>query len=303
MNLLTARGESGGKRREARRRRQIRGPHRVGVRASSRRASLRDAPPEVETRGALLAEAWSIAATAAGAPSPRARVPAVRGDVDGLRRRARAGRGRRGRARGELSAGPAASRRRREGHLVLERTSPSGGGAAPPPLADDDQAAVERVLTRALRRERDPRREGLGSFRVGRRVRRARRDAARCRPRLVFSQRASCVFVRRRARRTVSRDARFGRRASYVPRGAVSGKPSRARVRAARAAAAAHESLGSAMTFANSVPNETDRLLVRYVRVNVRFLKSRSAFREALRFLASARVAFAARTPRSGRWR
>ena len=167
-------------------------------------------------------------------PSPNALVvPAVRGDVDGLRRRARAGRGRRGRARGELSAGPAASRRRREGHLVSgtdlsvrrRRRAAAAGGRRP-------SRGGARADSRVAERER-PRRQGLGSFRVGR-VRRARRDAARCRPRLVFSQRASCVFVRRRARRTVSRDARFGRRASYVPRGAVSGKPSRARVRAAR---------------------------------------------------------------------
>ena len=193
-------------------------------------------PPEVETRGALLA--GGVVHRRDGGwrkPSPNALVvPAVRGDVDGLRRRARAGRGRRGRARGELSAGPAASRRRREGHLVSgtdlsvrrRRRAASAGGRRP-------SRGGARADSRVAERER-PRREGLGSFRVGRRVRRARRDAARCRPRLVFSQRASCVFVRRRARRTVSRDARFGRRASYVPRGAVSGKPSRARVRAAR---------------------------------------------------------------------
>ena len=230
-----ARGESGGKRREARRRRQIRGPHRVGVRASSRRASLRDAPPRA--RDARRPARRGVVHRHDGGwrkPSPNALVvPAVRGDVDGLRRRARAGRGRRGRACGELSAGPAASRRRREGHLVSgtdlsvrrRRRAAAAGGGRP-------SRGGARADSRVAERER-PRREGLGSFRVGR-VRRARRDATRRRPRVVFSQRASCVLVRRCARRKLSRDARFGRRASDVPGGAVSGKQSRARVRAAR---------------------------------------------------------------------
>jgi hypothetical protein len=80
-----------------------------------------------------------------------------------------------------------------------------------------------------------------------------------------------------------------------------------ARVFARRAAAAAHESLSAARNAENAEyaedaghaqktllpPNETDRLLVRYVDTNVCFLKSRSAFHEAFRFLTDARVAYA----------
>lgn len=250
-------------------------------------------PPEVETRGALLAEAWSIAATAAGGNPAQTLSSFLRCAetwTDFAAAHVRDEDGEDGREASSV-LDPLLRDVAAKVTSFLERTSPSGGGAAPPPLADDDQAAVERVLTRALRRERD----------------RGDRDSALFESdafgALVATLRgaARVSFFRNALRAFLYDDARGER--SRATRDSDDARPTfpearflenqAARAFARRAAAAAHESLGSRDDVPNSVPNETDRLLVRYVRVNVRFLKSRSAFREALRFLASARVAFA----------
>ena len=149
--------------------------------------------------------------------------------------------------------------------------------------------AVARVRRACGERER----ERTGSFR-SRAARSARSSpAARCRAasrrnalvRFCTTTRAANGLALRRHVRTTIRvavrpEARF-----------LENRRARAAF-ARRAAAAAHESLGSRDDVPNSVPNETGpAALVRYVRVNVRFLKSRSASPPARRFLASARPA------------
>ena len=252
-------------------------------------------PPELETRGALLAEAWSIAANAAGGN------PAAGNTLSSFLRCAETWT--------DFAAAHVRDEDGEDGRVVssvldpllrdvaakvtsfLERTSPSGGGAAPPKLAEDDQAAVERVLTRALRRERDRGERDSALFESG--------AFGALVATLHGAARAS--FFRNALRAFLYDDARG--ESFRATRGSDDARPTfpearflenkAARAFARRAAAAAHESLGARDDVPNSVPNETDRLLVRYVRANVCFLKSRSAFHEALRFLASARVAFA----------
>ena len=172
--------------------------------------------------------------------------------------------------------------------------------AAPPTLDENDQAVIERVLTRALRRERDrgdasalfesASLEALVSILRGDARASFFRNALRT---LLYD--GSCTF------RSKSNDV-----GKMFPQSAFLEHES-ARVFAQRAAAAAHESLSAARNAENAEyaddaghaqktllpPNETDRLLVRYVDTNVCFLKSRSAFHEAFRFLTDARVAYA----------
>ena len=251
-------------------------------------------PPEVETRGALLAEAWSIAATAAGGNPAQTLSSFLRCAetwTDFAAAHVRDEDGEDGRVASSV-LDPLLRDVAAKVTSFLERTSPSGGGAAPPPLADDDQAAVERVLTRALRRERDRGERDSALFESGGAFG-ALVATLRGAARVSFFRNALRAFLYDDARGERSRATRDSDDARPTFPEARFLENQAARAFARRAAAAAHESLGSRDDVPNSVPNETDRLLVRYVRVNVRFLKSRSAFREALRFLASARVAFA----------
>ena len=251
-------------------------------------------PPEVETRGALLAEAWSIAATAAGGNPAQTLSSFLRCAetwTDFAAAHVRDEDGEDGRVASSV-LDPLLRDVAAKVTSFLERTSPSGGGAAPPPLADDDQAAVERVLTRALRRERDRGERDSALFESGGAFG-ALVATLRGAARVSFFRNALRAFLYDDARGDRSRATRDSDDARPTFPEARFLENQAARAFARRAAAAAHESLGSRDDVPNSVPNETDRLLVRYVRVNVRFLKSRSAFREALRFLASARVAFA----------
>jgi len=250
-------------------------------------------PPEVETRGALLAEAWSIATTAAGGNPAQTLSSFLRCAetwTDFAAAHVRDEDGEDGRVVSSV-LDPLLRDVAAKVTSFLERTSPSGGAAAPPPLAEDDQAAVERVLTRALRRERDRGERDSALFESG--------AFGALVATLHGAARAS--FFRSALRAFLYDDARG--ESFRATRGSDDARPTfpearflenkAARAFARRAAAAAHESLGARDDVPNSVPNETDRLLVRYVRANVCFLKSRSAFHEALRFLASARVAFA----------
>jgi len=250
-------------------------------------------PPELETRGALLAEAWSIAATAAGGNPAQTLSSFLRCAetwTDFAAAHVRDEDGEDGRVVSSV-LDPLLRDVAAKVTSFLERTSPSGGGAAPPTLAEDDQAAVERVLTRALRRERDRGERDSALFESG--------AFGALVATLHGAARAS--FFRNALRAFLYDDARG--ESFRATRGSDDARPTfpearflenkAARAFARRAAAAAHESLGARDDVPNSVPNETDRLLVRYVRANVCFLKSRSAFHEALRFLASARVAFA----------
>ena len=250
-------------------------------------------PPELETRGALLAEAWSIATTAAGGNPAQTLSSFLRCAetwTDFAAAHVRDEDGEDGRVVSSV-LDPLLRDVAAKVTSFLERTSPSGGGAAPPTLAEDDQAAVERVLTRALRRERDRGERDSALFESG--------AFGALVATLHGAARAS--FFRNALRAFLYDDARG--ESFRATRGSDDARPTfpearflenkAARAFARRAAAAAHESLGARDDVPNSVPNETDRLLVRYVRANVCFLKSRSAFHEALRFLASARVAFA----------
>ena len=250
-------------------------------------------PPELETRGALLAEAWSIATTAAGGNPAQTLSSFLRCAetwTDFAAAHVRDEDGEDGRVVSSV-LDPLLRDVAAKVTSFLERTSPSGGAAAPPPLAEDDQAAVERVLTRALRRERDRGERDSALFESG--------AFGALVATLHGAARAS--FFRSALRAFLYDDARG--ESFRATRGSDDARPTfpearflenkAARAFARRAAAAAHESLGARDDVPNSVPNETDRLLVRYVRANVCFLKSRSAFHEALRFLASARVAFA----------
>ena len=242
-------------------------------------------PPEVETRGALLAEAWSIAATAAGGNPAQTLSSFLRCAetwMDFAAAHVRDEDGEDGRVVSSV-LDPLLRDVAAKVTSFLERTSPSGGGAAPPTLAEDDQAAVERVLTRALRRERD----------------RGDRDSALFESdafgALVATLRgAARASFARNALRTLLRDSHVFSPPGDGRGGSDSRTPILAR-EAARAllddaAAAAHASLATRDDA--TTPNETDRLLARYVRANVSHLRDRGAFREALRFLARARVAF-----------
>jgi hypothetical protein len=171
--------------------------------------------------------------------------------------------------------------------------------AAPPTLDENDQAVIERVLTRAARRERD-----RGDFS-------ALFESASFEALVSVLRGDARASFFRNALRTLLYDGSSSVRSQsndvgeMFPRSAFLEHES-ARVFARRAAAAAHESLSAARNataeYAENAghaqktllpPNETDRLLVRYVDTNVCFLKSRSAFHEAFRFLTDARVAYA----------
>ena len=171
--------------------------------------------------------------------------------------------------------------------------------AAPPTLDENDQAVIERVLTRAARRERD-----RGDFS-------ALFESASFEALVSILRGDARASFFRNALRTLLYDGSSSVRSKSNDVGKMWTQSAfleheSARVFARRAAAAAHESLSAARNasaeYAENAghaqktlmpPNETDRLLVRYVDTNVRFLKSRSAFHEAFRFLTDARVAYA----------
>ena len=266
-------------------------------------------PPEVETRGAVLAEAWSIVARAAGknasALSSFLRCAETWTDFALTHVRDEDVSNVVFFSRGEERCRVTTPLLRDVAAKVasfLRRPRPSGG-AAPPTLDDDDQATIERVLTRATRRERD---RGDWSFFESEPFEAlvaTLRDTAR-----------ASFF--RNALRTLLYDEQSssGSRAERLRDGEVSMFPAAfledesARAFARRAAAAAHESLSLSRNASyydsetaenvsvSAPPNETDRLLVRYVHANVCFLKRRSeksSHYTAFRFLADARVAYA----------
>jgi hypothetical protein len=182
--------------------------------------------------------------------------------------------------------------------LRRPRISTSTAGSAT--LDDDDQAVIERVLTRALRRERD---RGDFSALFESEPFEALVSILRGDARASFFRNALRTLLYDGSCTSRSKSNDVGK---MFPQSAFLEDES-ARVFARRAAAAAHESLSAARNAENAEyaddaghaqktllpPNETDRLLVRYVDTNVCFLKSRSAFHEAFRFLTDARVAYA----------
>ena len=237
-------------------------------------------PPEAETRGGALADAWSVVATAGG--KNRAELSSFLRCAETWTDFAAA------HVRGEDAPGEeiptVASLLRDVAAKVtscVRRPGPSGAAAAPPTLDEDDQAAVERVLTRATKRARDRGDSALIASEPFGALVATLRGAAR-------------ASFARNALRTLLRDSHVFSPPGDGRGGSDSRTPILAR-EAARAllddaAAAAHASLATRDDA--TTPNETDRLLARYVRANVSHLRDRGAFREALRFLARARVAF-----------
>ena len=237
-------------------------------------------PPEAETRGGALADAWSVVATAGG--KNRAELSSFLRCAETWTDFAAA------HVRDEDAPGEeiptVASLLRDVAAKVtscVRRPGPSGAAAAPPTLDEDDQAAVERVLTRATKRARDRGDSALIASEPFGALVATLRGAAR-------------ASFARNALRTLLRDSHVFSPPGDGRGGSDSRTPILAR-EAARAllddaAAAAHASLATRDDA--TTPNETDRLLARYVRANVSHLRDRGAFREALRFLARARVAF-----------
>jgi hypothetical protein len=265
-------------------------------------------PPDVETRIAVITEAWSIVTRASGTNKNALKsflkcaetwtdfaMTHVRDEdvVKNVGERFFGGTSERCRVTTPLLRDIAA---KVTSFLRQPRISTS---AAPPTLDDDDQAVIEQMLTRALRRERD---RGDWSF--------FESEPFEALVSILRGDARASFF--RNALRTLLYDGSCTSRSKsndvgkMFPQSAFLEHES-ARVFARRAAAAAHESLSAARNAENAEyaddaghaqktllpPNETDRLLVRYVDTNVCFLKSRSAFHEAFRFLTDARVAYA----------
>ena len=248
-------------------------------------------PPEVETRGGVLVDAWSIVATAGGAYGA---------ELSSFLRCAETwtdfavAHAPRENARGEEI--PTVTSMLRDVAAKVSASSrqlgPSDGGAAPPTLEEDDQAAVERVLTRATRAASD-----RGDF--------ALFESAPFGALVATLRGVARASFARNALRTLLRDCHSfetsARAGIGETRRVFQHEAARAALEtAARAALGARDSLVSSGDDGNLVvrrgrarPNETDRLLATYVLATASFLRDRSALREASRFLARARVEFA----------